>query len=131
MLATLVQDLDPAAPALFTLNEVYVSLLMATVIPVVLGFLLNDRAPNWLKVLLGGAVTVFATLLKEAIQSDGSAVFSQEFVVQFFMIYVPQVALYYGFWKPLDINRVTGNGVIPASSRLTAVNRTESTARTP
>jgi hypothetical protein len=131
VLATLLQDLDPAAPALFSLNEMYVSFIVAVIIPVILGFVLNDNAPNWVKVVLGGAVTVAATLLKEAIQSDGSAVFSQEFVVQFFMIYIPQVALYYGFWKPLDINRVTGQGIINVKAKETPVNRTGSTARTP
>lgn len=133
MLAVLVQDLDPGGPALFTLNEWVVSLLLATVIPVVLGLLYRDTAPNWVKVVFGIAATTAVTLLKEAVQDDGSAVVSGETLLQFFMIYVPQIAMYYGVWRPLDVNRALGTGIIgpPALEADPAINRTERTAGTP
>ena len=133
MLAVLMQDLDPSGPALFTLNEWVVSLLLATVIPLVLGVLYRDSAPNWVKVVFGLAVTTAVTLLKEAIQDDGSAVVSGETLLQFFMIYVPQIAMYYGVWRPLDVNKALGAGIIgpPALDADPAINRTERTAGTP
>jgi hypothetical protein len=130
MLAVLLQELSPDAPAVFTVNETVVSLVMGTLLPVVVGVLLRDGTPNWVKVVVGGAVAVLATLIKEAIQADGSATFSQDFVIQFFMVWIPQVAAYYGIWRPLSINTVTGPGVIgPAAPE--APNRTDRTLHTP
>lgn len=112
MLAVLTQNVTPDAPLSLHVSEVGVSLLLGLVLPFVLALVLRPAAPEPVKVIGGIVVAGAAALIKEAVQADGSAVLSWEMLVQFALIYVPQIAAYVGIWKPLNINARTGPGVV-------------------
>jgi hypothetical protein len=112
MLATLAQNVTPDAPLGLNVSEVGVSLILGLFLPLVLGFILRPTAPEPVKVVGGIVIAGVAALIKEAVQADGSAVLSWEMLVQFALIYGPQIAAYAGVWKPLDINTRTGPGVV-------------------
>lgn len=112
MLAFLAQNVTPDEPLGLTVSEVGVSILLGLVLPVLLGFVLKPGAPEAVKVVGGIVIAGAAALIKEAVQADGSAVLSWAMLVQFALIYGPQIAAYAGVWKPLDINTRTGSGVV-------------------
>ena len=112
MLAFLAQNVTPDAPLGLHVSEVGVSILIGLVLPVLLGFVLRPTAPEPVKVIGGIVIAGIATLIKEAVQADGSAVLSWEMLVQFALIYGPQIAAYVGIWKNLEVNSRTGSGVI-------------------
>jgi hypothetical protein len=119
MLALLAQDVPDESPigALFTINQTTVMIILSVVIPLVLGVLLKPTNPEWVKVLAGGVVAGIATLITEAIRDDGTAVLSQEMLVQFAVQWIGVIATYLGVWKPLQINRKMGPGIVPIEKK--------------
>lgn len=97
--------------AAITVSAVGVSLILGLVLPIVAGFLTRPTAPAGVKVVTGIVVAGVAALVTNAVRDDGSAVLSWDMVVQFGLIYGPQIAAYYGIWRPIDINAKTGPGL--------------------
>lgn len=115
MLSTIVQDLAPdASVGGFSLFEPVVVVLTGIILPFIASFLMGPTMPEWVKVVLGGAVAVVATLVAESIQADGSAFISWEFLLQAFGTWAVSVLAYIGAWKPAtngQLNTMTGPGL--------------------
>lgn len=115
MLSTLLQNLEPdASVGGFSLFEPVVIVLTGIVLPFLTSFLMRPTMPEWVKVVLGGAVAVVATLVAESIQADGSAFVSWEFLLQAFGTWAVSVLAYIGAWKPAtegQLNAMTGPGL--------------------
>lgn len=74
---------------MFTIDQVFVQLLIGALLPVAIGFFLRDDNPQWVKVVFGTAATVAATLIAQTVQDTGNAVISKEMVIAFFLTWVP------------------------------------------
>jgi hypothetical protein len=102
----LAQDVPPSAPfaGTFTLSQFGVTLILSFFAPLVLGLIVRPGNPEWVKVLLGALVAGIVTLVRNAIQDDGTAVLSWAMFTEFGVAWLAQVAAYLGVWKPLDVN---------------------------
>lgn len=117
-------DASPDAPvgAVFTVNNTLVTLVVGLIVPLVVGLLTNPGNPAWVKIGLAGAVSGALNLASQAIQADGTAVFSQEFLLQVAIVFATALGSYLGVWNPLaarrgGLNAALGPGVIDVSYR--------------
>lgn len=118
---------SPDAPvsAVFTVNNTLVTLLTGAIVPLVVGLLTREDNPAWVKLGLAVAVTGVANLFLQAIQDDGTAVLSQEWLVQAVIIFATALGTYARVWQPLARERGTSVasigspsfGIIPARRR--------------
>lgn len=111
---------DSSVGTVFTINNSLVTLLTGLVLPVIIGFLNNPGNPAWVKLGLAGAVSVAANAFVQTIQADGTAVLSQEWILQTIVVFGTAIFSYLGVWDPLfrargGINAATGRGVIDVS----------------
>ncbi len=109
---------SPDAPvsSVFTVNNTLVTLITGLLIPLVVGVLARPTNPAWVKLGLAVGVTGVANLFLQAVQSDGTAVLSQEFWVQAAILLATALGSYARIWQPLlrgRVNALGGNGVIP------------------
>lgn len=115
MYTLLAQNLSPdATVGGFTIYEPVVILLTGALLPLATSFLMRPTMPSWVKVVLGGATAVLATLIAENVQEDGSAFVSYEFLLQAAGTWVVSVLAYLGAYKPATngrLNEVTGPGL--------------------
>lgn len=117
---------SPDAPvsSVLTVNNTLVLLLTGAVIPLVVGLLTREDNPAWVKLGLAVAVTGVANLFVQSIQADGTAVLSQEFLVQAAVIFATALGTYARVWKPLARDNGTtvssigspGFGIVPLSN---------------
>ena len=94
---------SPDAPvsAVFTVNNTLVTLLTGLVVPLVVGLVTREDNPAWVKLGLAVAVTGVANLFVQAVQDDGTAVLSQEWLVQAAIIFATAIGTYARVWRPL------------------------------
>lgn len=94
---------SPDAPvsAVFTVNNTLVTLLVGAVIPLVVGLLTREDNPAWVKIGLAAAVTAVANYFLQTIQDDGTAVLSQEWLVQAVVMFATALGTYARIWSPL------------------------------
>jgi hypothetical protein len=115
MLSLLAQNLSPdTTVGGFTIFEPVVVLLTGALLPLAASFLMRPTMPEWVKVVLGGAAAVVATLVAESIQEDGSAFVSYEFLLQAAGTWLVSVLVYLGLYKPATVgqlNAMTGPGL--------------------
>jgi TM2 domain-containing membrane protein YozV len=90
----------PAAPFL-TLNNTLVSLAVGIVLPLVNALLLRPSNPRWAKVLVASIVGAAATALSQAIQPDGTAILSKEWLLGLAITVGSMIVAYLGVWQPL------------------------------
>jgi hypothetical protein len=104
-------DVSPDAPAsaYLTVNNTLVLLLTGAVLPLVNGLLLRPDNPRWVKVLVAGMVAAFTHAVSQVVQADGTAVFTQEWVLGLVLTWAGMFGAYYGIWKPA----VDPNAVLP------------------
>jgi len=125
MLATLTalaQDAGNATPdspvgTVFTINNSLVLLLVGFVLPLVNGLLNHPSNPAWVKIGLAGALAAVGNAFVQTIQDDGTAILSQEWLLQTLIIFATGIGTYLGVWDPLlrsrgGLNQATGPGVI-------------------
>ncbi len=95
-------DVSPDAPAsaYLTVNNTLVLLLTGAVIPIVNGLLLRPDNPSWVKVLVASVVATVAHGLSQAVQADGTAVLTQEWLLGLVLTVASMIAAYLGIWKP-------------------------------
>jgi Family of unknown function (DUF5699) len=119
-------DLEPDSPigAWFTMSNVLVTLLVGSVVPFAVAFFSNPANPSWWKLALAGVFAEVGNLISNAVQDDGTAVFSQEHAVQLIVIFATALFAYARVWNPLSrdvagkgLNAATGPGVLPGVGR--------------
>lgn len=100
---------SPDAPvsSVLTVNNTLVLLLTGAVIPLVIGLVTREDNPAWVKVGLAAAVSGLANLFVQSIQDDGTAVLSQEFLVQAIIIFATALGSYARIWAPVARDRGT------------------------
>lgn len=96
-------DVSPDAPvsAFLSVSNTWVMLLVGTVVPLVNGLLLRPSNPAWAKALIANMFAAAAHAFSQAIQDDGTAVLSQEWLIGLVITLVTMAAMYHGVWKPL------------------------------
>lgn len=101
-------DLSPDTPfgSYFTVSNTLVTLLLAGVLPLVIGVLLKPGNPPVVKGLVAMLVTTAGHALSQAVQADGTAVLSQEWLVQLAITFLATIGAYYGAWNPLADNEL-------------------------
>ncbi len=94
---------DPDAPvgAIITLDNTWVYLITALLLPFVIGLVTKDSMPGWVKVGLAGAIGTVATAFLELVQDDGSAIISQEFLLKAVVTVGSAMFAYGNVWKPI------------------------------
>lgn len=112
-------DASPDAPVgtVFTINNSLVLLLTGLVVPLVNGLLNHPANPAWVKIGLAGALAAVGNAFLQAVQSDGTAVLSQEWLLQTVIIFATSIGTYLGVWDPLfrrsgGLNAATGAGLV-------------------
>ena len=112
-------DASPDAPVgtVFTINNSLVLLLTGLVIPLINGLLNHPANPAWVKIGLAGALAAVGNAFVQAIQADGTAVLSQEWLLQTVIIFATSIGTYLGVWDPLfrrsgGLNAATGQGLV-------------------
>lgn len=98
---------DTPVSAVFTVNNTLVAILVGAVIPLVVGLLTREDNPAWIKLGLAAGVTAVANLFVQAIQDDGTAVLSQEWLVQALVMFATALGTYARVWQPLARDRGT------------------------
>lgn len=85
---------------MITIDATLTSLIIATLLPLVVGVITKASAPSWVRVValivlnaIGGAIAV-------SITDDGAAVVSKETMINTLQMVVQSIAVYYGVWKP-------------------------------
>lgn len=108
-------DASPDTPvsAVFTVNNTLVTLITGLIVPLVTGLLLRPSNPEWVKVGAVTAVTALATAFLSLVQDDGTAIVSQEWLVQALVILVTAIASYLGIWNPLTARQGGLNAALP------------------
>lgn len=114
-------NLSPDTPvsAYFTVNNTLVLLFVSTVVPLVNGLLLRPENPAVVKALVANLFAAVAHAVSQAIQEDGTALFSQEWLVGLVITLVTMAASYYGVWKPMVDPDRTLPTVLPVGDWLT------------
>lgn len=114
-------DASPDAPVgtVFTINNSLVLLLTGLVVPLVNGLLNHPANPAWIKIGLAGALAAVGNAFIQAIQADGTAVLSQEWILQTVIVFATAIGTYLGVWDPLfrqrgGLNAATGPGIVRA-----------------
>jgi hypothetical protein len=108
---------DSPVGTVFTVNNTLVTMATGLLVPLLVGLLTHPQNPAWVKVGLAGALSAAANLAAQAIQADGTAVFSQEFALQVAIVFASALGSYFGVWDPLarsrgGLNEALGRGVI-------------------
>ena len=120
-------DASPDDPVgtVFTINNSLVLLLTGLVIPLVNGLLNHPANPAWVKIGLAGALAAVGNAFVQAIQDDGTAVLSQEWILQTVIVFATSIGTYLGVWDPLfrragGLNTATGAGLVRVPDRQAA-----------
>lgn len=102
-------DASPDSPVgdVFTVNQSLVLILTGLVVPIVVGILSRPGLPAVLGVGLNGAVSAVATMFVQAISDDGSAILSQEWLLQAALVFGTSMATYLGVYRPIARDRGT------------------------
>lgn len=120
------QETPGNAPAgqTFTLSAAMVNVLLGAVLPFLVGALLKESNPRWLKATVGLLVAAVAAVLAESIRDDGTAILSWDMLANIVTVYVAQVVAYLGLWGPAgdaspkgSFNRTLGPGVVPGDAK--------------
>jgi hypothetical protein len=116
-------NVTPDAPlgSVLTINNTWVTILLGVVAPLVTGFLLRPQNPPAVKLLVASLVGIGFHAVSEVVQQDGTAVFSQEWLVKLVLLLAAEFGTYTHVWNPVfaskgGVNAATGPGVIPATS---------------
>jgi hypothetical protein len=114
-----------------TLSAASVNIIIGVLLPILLGVLLKESNPQWVKTIGGIVVAGIAAIVTEAIRDDGTAVLSWDMFLTFVTVYVPQIVSYLGFWQPLGrdtsagtFNLALGPGVVPFEGHTTTTTPT-------
>lgn len=91
------------AVQLLILSVTTVQVLMSLGIPVVIGLVTKLSASAWYKVPLAMLLTAIVTLISSNIADNGTAVFSQQTLVQFVITFLIQLGSFFGVIKPLKV----------------------------
>ena len=81
----------------------YLNIIVGTLIPLAVGLLTKASASSKLKAWVNAGLTALSSAIMVAINmcaGDVCDVTWGPFFTTFFMTYVPNIASYYGFWKP-------------------------------
>lgn len=110
---------DAPASSIFTVNNTLVTVLLGVVAPLVTGVLLRPTNPAVVKVLVAGLVGTAFTAVSQAVQADGTALLSQEWLLQLALLLATQFGTYFAVWNPVfasrgGLNAATGPGVVPS-----------------
>lgn len=89
---------------MLTIDATLVSLLIATVVPLLVGIFTKISAPAWLKVSILIFLTAVGAAVAVSTQANGVAVLSKVTIVQFLQSVTQSVAMYYGVWKPSGVS---------------------------
>lgn len=97
----LAQDIDlNDTAAELRLDALTVTLLVSTVIPILNGILTTLRTSSTVKAVLTIILEAVTAIVVQATMVDGSAVFSQQTLVQGLLGLAIAIATYAGVWKP-------------------------------
>jgi ABC-type uncharacterized transport system permease subunit len=86
-----------------TVNSLVVSIILGTVIPIVVGLVTKLNASRKLKGGLLVTLSAFQAFVVSATMSDGSASFSRESTLLFFVGLATSLAMHYGVYVPVEV----------------------------
>lgn len=88
---------------MFTLDPTQLVIITSVIIPLVVGFITKKSASKEVKAVTNIVVTALATLLGNAVNDTGIAVFSSEMITNFIIGVIISIGSYYGVYKSFDI----------------------------
>jgi hypothetical protein len=88
---------------MFTLDAMTLVVITSVIIPLIVGIITKRTASAEVKTVMNIVVTAVVTLIGNAMNESGVAVFSQEMIVNFILALVISISTYYGVYKPVDI----------------------------
>lgn len=77
-----------------------VEIIVGVLLPLVVGLVTKLTASPPVKSFLLLVLSLVGSTISNAIVSDGTAVFSQDMIVQIVTTWVIAIASYYGLWRP-------------------------------
>jgi hypothetical protein len=86
--------------AAITISAQVVSIITGLLLPVLVAGVTKLNASETVKATAGLVLAAAAALIVQATQADGSAVITGSLLLTFAFVWVPQIASYYGWWKP-------------------------------
>lgn len=93
----------PRQDTVITVSAMLVTLISGTVIPLVHGLVTKLSASGPVNVIVGMALSAIAGVLGTATVLDGVAIFSSTTLIQAFLAWLAQVAMYARIWKPIGV----------------------------
>lgn len=103
MIALIAQATDPANTGLI-LDASFVTLILGTLVPLVVGVLTKLNASSAIKSISMIVLNAIVALITLSQVGDGSAVFTKEGFIAFATGLIASVAAYLGVWKPIGIS---------------------------
>lgn len=87
-----------------TINSLFVTLIVSTLIPLLVGVVTKLGASSSIKVVTMLVLNAVSALFTVGTQQDGTAVISKTAAIYALFGVVQSVALYYGVWKPSGVS---------------------------
>lgn len=88
---------------MFTLDPTNLVIITSIIIPLLVGIITKNTASAQVKTVMNIVVTAVVTLIGNAMNESGAAVFSEEMLVNFILSLVISISTYYGVYKPIEI----------------------------
>lgn len=87
-----------------TLNPAFLTLLIGTFLPLLIGLMLKSSASRPVKSFVMLIVTLVATMIRVAIDHHG--IITQEMGIEWIQTIVVTLATRYGVWNPLGVDNI-------------------------
>ena len=88
---------------MFTLDPIQLTILVSVFIPLVVGIITKSAASPQVKTIANIIVTAAVSLIANAMNDVGEAVFSSEMLTNCVLGLVISISTYYGVYKPVEI----------------------------
>lgn len=111
--AQVTPDDDVVAPVL-VIGAPTVTLIVATLLPLLNGLALRTSNPTWVKALVANGIGIVAYSITQVVADDGSAFLTEAWFHGLVASLVVMAATYFGVWRPL----VNPNARVPTIAPL-------------
>jgi chromate transport protein ChrA len=105
----MIADLD----SFVLISAPVVRVIQGVILPVLLAVLYKAGGSPWVKGLITIIASALTALITNAVLDTGTAVFSQQYILDWFMTWAPTVLMYVGVYSKIDINAKLGPGIVP------------------
>lgn len=87
---------------MITINATFVTILIGTLIPILVGLLTKLDASPKVKSIVSIVLNAVQALIVSSVVSDGTAIISKQTAILWGLGVITSIATYVGIWKPVD-----------------------------